>query len=73
MKTIVVSDQIWEATFIYDWLIDFVSFKENHKQNEINNVKFSKVSFSDNYPENIRQCLLNQEKYWYFQVINVEN
>lgn len=30
-RTILISDQIWEASFVYDWLIDKKSFENIEK------------------------------------------
>jgi hypothetical protein len=64
-KTILVSDEIGQITFVYDGNIDKLSFKNAIKWYDINWVKVSKIKYLNNYSENLKKCLENQEAYWF--------
>ena len=52
-KTIVISDEIGQATFIYDWLINLELFNKNSKWDEIDWVIWSKIVYGKDYYNNL--------------------
>ncbi len=58
-KTIVISDTLWEATYIYDWIIKIDKFRDNKKWQVIDWLIVNKVIFWVNYSNTLEQHLFN--------------
>lgn len=56
-KTILISNQIWEATYIYDSLIEPEQFREIEKWQEIDWVKPIKVAYRNDYSNRLKDIL----------------
>lgn len=60
-KTIVISDIIGDATYIYDWLIKIEKFRDLKKWEIIDWLSVKKIIFWINYLENLEQYLFDAE------------
>lgn len=68
-RTILISDQIWEASFVYDWIIDKRDFKIINKWEEINWNVPHRIIYWSNYKIRFKKLL--QEKFE--EVNNIED
>lgn len=64
-KTLLISNQIWEATFVYNWMIESGKFAEIEKWQEINGLKPIKVVYSEDYSNELKDLITKKELYSY--------
>jgi len=56
-RTILISDQIWEITFVYDWIIDTEEFQNIKKWAQITEVPFTTIKYGKNYASRLKETL----------------
>ncbi len=59
-KTVLLCDEIWQATFVYDWLIDPLIFQSIQKWDEVNGEVPLKIIYrTSSYQKNLELALTN--------------
>lgn len=64
-KTLLISDQIWEATFVYNWMIESDKFVEIEKWQEVDGLKPIKVVYSESYSNELKELITQKKLYSY--------
>ncbi len=64
-KTILLSNKIWEATFIYNTIIEPKSFEFTTKWQEINWERPIRIVYDENYTKELKELILQKEFYEY--------
>ncbi len=63
-KTILICDEIWQATFVYDWIIDPEKFQEIEKWETIWNSRSHRIIYNSNtYISNLKYALDKNASY----------
>lgn len=60
-KTILISDEIWQATFVYDWLIQEQHFREYSKWESILWLEPKKIIYWSKFSERLKEAIFSQE------------
>ncbi|MCP4522986.1 MAG: hypothetical protein GY828_02075, partial [Candidatus Gracilibacteria bacterium] len=72
-KTLLVSDEIGQATFIYAGNIEALYLKNSIKGVSVNDIKVSKIGYSDNYSSRLESCLMDQDVFGYIEDEKIVN
>ena len=61
-KTVLISDEIWQATFVYDWIIRIEKFENYEKWEQIEWLVAKQIPYSEKYLENLKEAILTENQ-----------